>query len=339
MKAEAGSFRAALTRLSPDVRLYLLHGPDEAAAQTMVAVLAKALGSEAERVDLDGAALRSDPSRLADEAAALSLFGTARYIRVSGMGDESLDAVTTLLATSRSGSPVIAIAPGLRKGSKLLTLAQSAPGALTLACYVPEGAGADALVRDIGREHGLRMTSGAAHRLAQTSNGDRAVITRELEKVALYLDASPEAPCELDDRVLEEIGAGESEAAVDALLAAIVTGHPDECGAALVGLSETGTSPIPWLRQLQRRLVALADLRRQVDGGTAPNDAVARSGVFYRDRAVMSQALPRWSAGALAGALHRVFDVERALMTSGSAGDVRAAMSALHLARAQGGRR
>ena len=75
------------------------------------AVLATAMGPGAERIDLDGATLRGDPARLADEAASLSLFGDARHIRVTGMGEESLAAVAALLPTAaqleRSLQPVV----------------------------------------------------------------------------------------------------------------------------------------------------------------------------------------------------------------------------------------
>ena len=75
MKANEAQAKAALDRPSPDIRLYLLHGPDEAGAAALAQRLAKALGPAAERVDLDAATLKSDPARLADEAASASLFG------------------------------------------------------------------------------------------------------------------------------------------------------------------------------------------------------------------------------------------------------------------------
>ena len=51
------------------------------------------MGANAERIDFDGAALKSRPGALADEAASLSLFGGKRWVRVTGMGEESLAAV------------------------------------------------------------------------------------------------------------------------------------------------------------------------------------------------------------------------------------------------------
>ena len=78
MKATEARLTAALDRPPADLRLYLLHGSDEATAQAHAARLGRALGQGAERVDLDGATLRGDPARLSDEAAAISLFGDGR---------------------------------------------------------------------------------------------------------------------------------------------------------------------------------------------------------------------------------------------------------------------
>ncbi len=85
MKASAAQIRAAVDAPNPATRLYLLHGPDESGAAELAARLARALGPDAERVDLDMKALREQPGRLADEAASMSLFGGARYIRVTGV--------------------------------------------------------------------------------------------------------------------------------------------------------------------------------------------------------------------------------------------------------------
>ena len=123
MKATEARVRSALDRPPADIRLYLFHGPAESTGYVLAGRLAKALGAEAERIDLDGATLKSDPARLADEAAAISLFGGARFIRVSGAGEESLAAVEALLAAERAGNPVVMIAPSAKTTGKLVKLA------------------------------------------------------------------------------------------------------------------------------------------------------------------------------------------------------------------------
>ncbi len=103
VKANANQIRAAIDAASPDIRLYLLHGPDESGAQEIAARLARTMGPDAERVDLESSTLKSNPGRLADEAASMSLFGSARHIRISGAGDECTEAFTLLLDAERAG--------------------------------------------------------------------------------------------------------------------------------------------------------------------------------------------------------------------------------------------
>lgn len=127
MKANATQIRAAIEKLNPDTRLYLFHGPDEAGAADLAARLGKALGPEAERIDLDMKALREQPGRLADEAASLSLFGGARYVRVLGVEEGAAEAIGLLLNAERAGNPVVAIGPGLKASGKLVKSVIAAP--------------------------------------------------------------------------------------------------------------------------------------------------------------------------------------------------------------------
>jgi DNA polymerase-3 subunit delta len=78
-----------LPRPRPDVRLYLFYGPAEAGTADLARRLIAGLG-EAERVDIEAAVLRKEPGRLADEAASVSLFGDARVIRATGLGEDAV---------------------------------------------------------------------------------------------------------------------------------------------------------------------------------------------------------------------------------------------------------
>lgn len=334
MKANAGQIRTAMAKPGPDIRLYLLHGPDEAGAADLARVLGKAMGADAERVDLDGAALKTDPARLADEASSLSLFAGARFVRVAPCGEESLDAFTALLEAERTGNPVVAIASTAKATGKIVKLALESKRAMAFACYAPSAQDAEKLVAALAAEQGLRPAPGVARRIAETTGGDRAVMAREIEKLALYLDAAPDRPRDLDETALDAIGADLGEPEMGKAVEAVIEGRPADLGAELAVLGEAGTSPIPWLRALVRRLIALAEMRMEIDRGEAVDMVMKRHRVFFKEEASTARSLRRWTPAMLATGIARVRAAERAVMASGNAGTVVAEMAVTNLAQA-----
>ncbi len=99
-------------------------------------------------------------------------------------------------------------------------------------------------------------------------------------------------------------------------------------------LDEGGASPIPWLRALARRLVALAEMRADMDKGEPVEAVMKRHRVFFREEAATARALRRWNPAMLGDALARVRAAERAVMAPGNAGGVLAETAVLSLARA-----
>jgi len=334
VKANPRDIRAAVDRPSPRCRLFLFHGPDGSTAADLATRLAAAFGAEAERIDLDGSTLRSDPARLSDEAASLSLFGGARYIRVSPAGEECLDAFGALLSADQAGNPVIALAPTIKSTAKILKLANESPLALTIACYEPSAQEAEKIAVTLARDAGLRPVGDAARRLVAAAGGDRAVMAQEITKLALYLDAAPDRPADLDDAALDAVGADLGDAEMTRLVAAIIDGETAALGHELGRLDEAGVSPIPWLRQVARRLIALAEMRADVDRGDEIGAVMKRHRVFFREEAATSRAVRRWSPAMLTRALDRVRGAERAIMASANAGGVLADHEVVAITRA-----
>jgi DNA polymerase III subunit delta len=325
--------RSRLERPDEATRLYLLHGPDESGASELAMLLQRSLGEGVERVDMDGAALKSNPGRLADEAASMSLFGDRRFIRVTGVGDESLEALTLLLNAERTGNPVIAIAPTVRKTAKIVKLVEAAPNAAASALYVPEGADAVRMASQIARDHGVRLAGGVADRLIAATGGDRAIVTREVEKLALYLDAAPERPVDCGPEVIEAIGAALDESAMGAAIEAIVGGDPAAAAAELAAIVDDNLA-IPTLRQLAKRMISLAEMRREVESGDSAQVVVKRHRVFWKEEAATVQALRRWTSTQLARAVDRIRAAERAIMAPANAGGVLIEAEGVAIARA-----
>ncbi|PKP94365.1 MAG: DNA polymerase III subunit delta [Alphaproteobacteria bacterium HGW-Alphaproteobacteria-16] len=335
MKASEAQIRARLDKPGPDIRLFLLYGPDEAGANELAARLGRAMGSDAERVDIDGSALKGAPGRLAEEAASMSLFGTARYVRVTGIDDDGAEAARLLLDADVAGNPVVAVGGALKGTGRLLKLVLAAPGAMAHACYVPDARNAGQIAMGIARENGLRLVGGTADRLAIMSGGDRAVLAREIEKLSIFLDAAPDRPREAGPADLEAIGADLGEAEMFGAIEAVVGGRPNEIGVELARLDQAGVSPIPLLRQLVRRLMALAEMRGDVDHGLSVDEVVKKYRVFFKEEAATKMALQRWTSPLLIRAVERVREAERAITRAGgSAGQVLADETLTALARA-----
>lgn len=325
MKANRGQIERALAK--PDeVRFFLLHGPDEAGSRALARKLAAAMGEEAERIDLTGAELRADPARLADEAAAMSMFGDRRWIRVEQAGDEIVPAMEALLEASAAGNPVAILAGALKPASKLLKLALAAPAGLAFASYLPDSGQVDRLVLELARAHGLVIRPDLAARIGEACGGNRSVIDQELAKFALYAEAALQAPKTIDEEVVAAVGAGAEEGDLSRLVDSVAGGD----GAALEGeiarLRTQGQEGIALIRAVLRRMMLLARLRAEVEGGSSLPAVMASSGksVFFKDKDTVERQVRRWDGTLIAKAVGRLAEAERQVMVPGGPGIVAA---------------
>lgn len=314
MKSAKGSIGRMLDQPEPNVRFYLFHGPDEGQSRAHGERLLKALS--AGRFVVLAGNIRSDPALLSDEAAAMSLFGGARVIWVDPAGDEIAESAEALLNAAACESPVVAIAGALRKTSALLKLAEAHPQALAHASYTPEGRDAERMVAEVGRTFGLRIAGPVAARIADACASDQAIVTQELAKLALYVDASPETPKELDHDAVDAVGAAMPEGDFLRLADLALSGRMAELADELAKLPPGGTEAIPVVRSLQRRLLMLAPLRARVERGERPDAVMTSMGkaLFWKDKPLVERLLSSWDARALETAAERAGKLERGLM-------------------------
>ena len=315
MKAAKASLAAALDRPAPNVRFYLFYGPDEASSRALAMRLLKGLGN-AEKFFIMGPAVKTDPASLADEAGAMALFGGPRALWIEPAGEEIVEGVTALLEAPACESAAIAIGGALRKTSALLKLAEAHPAALAHCSYVPEGRDMDRVIGDLAAAVGLRLSPGVSQRIAAAANGNQAVAASELEKFALYLDASPEAQRPLDHDTLDLLSADAAESDFLKLGDLALSGRIPALLDELARLPAGGKEVIPVVRSLQRRLLMLAPLRARVERGDSVEGVMASMGkaLFWKDKEVVGTMLARWSAERIAEAAARVASLEKALM-------------------------
>jgi DNA polymerase-3 subunit delta len=317
VRASAAEIRRAFAAPG-ETRLFLLHGPDDAGSRALVEALAAAMGAAAERIDLTGAELKADPARLTDEAAAISMFGDRRWIRVEQAGDESVAAVEALLDAPAAGNPVVIVASMLRATSALLKQVLAAPNALAFASYAPQGRDAEQIVAETARALGLDARGDVAGRVAEACGGNRALIARELEKYALYLGAEPGGATPLDHDAIDAIGAdsGGGEGALTRLIDSAADGDAAVLVGELIRLRGEGVEGIGLTRPMLRRMAQLGRLRAEVEGGKSPSAVMASAGksVFWKEKGSIQRQITRWRSDLLAKAIGRLIDAERAVI-------------------------
>ena len=315
MKASRGNVGRSVDQPESKVRFYLLHGPDEAQSRALGERLVAALG--ASRYLIAASSVKSDPATLGDEAGAMSLFGGKRVIWIEPAGDEIVAGVEALLEANSVESPVVAIAGVLRKTSALLKLAESSPSALAFAAYLPEGADAERMVIDVGRRVGLKISPPVAARIADSAENDQAIVFQELQKLALYLDAAPESPKELDSEAIDAVGAELSEGDVPRLADLALAGEMAELADQLALLPH-GAEGIPIVRALQRRLLQVAPARARMERGERPDAVMTSLGksLFWKDKALVQRLLSLWDSRRLATISERAGKLEREMMFS-----------------------
>lgn len=258
LKADNVAALKAIDSPSPNIRLYLLYGPDESGSEALAARFGKGFGPGAERVDLDGPTLRSDPARLSDEAAAISMFGDRRWIKVQPAGEEVLPAVEALLEASATGDPVVMIAGNLKKTSKLLTRCDNDKAVVAIISYAPEGRNAEALAVTMARELGLELPGDLARRLVQITSGERGLLASEIEKIALYMDATPDEPRAATAEALDALGAEGGEQQIFKAAMVILAGNIRGTEHEIAHLRQSGGSLAGLLRITLQRAIGLS---------------------------------------------------------------------------------
>ena len=312
--AKERGFISAITSRS-DIRLFFIFGQDESAIADIASQMAAQLGG-AERIDMDSDRIRNDPALLADEASALSLFGDKRYVRVNFRREEALAAVENLLDLDSCVNPVIATAGNLTKTSKLRKLVEGHPRALSHICYLPEETDAASAVMGYAATVGLKLDRSLAARIARYTHQDRKLAQAEIEKLALYYDASPQRPATVDVTIFEALSAETGEENVNGLINQIMNGDLKGTGRELVSAHNLGVDAIRITRALQRRVALLASLRAKVDKGSNPSAVVkATRSIFWKDADDFVTQLGRWTSARLVGLNGHLLELESKLMS------------------------
>lgn len=312
MKIAAGRVDQFVARPDPAARAILVYGPDRGLVRERIKALTATVvdnpGDGFRIVDLDGAALREDPTRLADEAAALSLTGGRRVVRCRDIPDAQAKLFEAFLAGPVGDALVLIDGGDLGPSSRLRRLFEGADNAAALACYADDARTLPAVVRQTLADHGVGVQPDALAYLVDHLGGDRAMTRSELEKLALFVGEGGTVTLE-DARQ----AVGDSAAiTLDDITISLMSGDVKRLDRSLSRAFHEGIAPVSVLRAASQHAQRLYFVRALVETGQPVDVAMKRlrPPVFFKTAPAFKQAVSRWREPALVEVLRRLLDAE-----------------------------
>lgn len=314
----SGKRIAAFVR-QPETDIVLVYGPDDGLvrerADALVAGAVDDLTDAFRLAVLDASAVAADPARLVDEAAAMSLSGGRRAVRLRGAGDGVTGACESLLSVPHGDTLIVVEAGDLGPRSSLRRLFEGAENAAAVPCYGDDRDGVRRLITESLAADGLTPSAEALEYLVDSLGADRAVTRGELAKLSLYMGSA--GPLSLEDA---KSSIGDSGAtSLDELVLAVGGGDLSGLERALERVFSEGASPIAILRAVIRHFQRLHLAAGHLGAGKSPDQAMAalKPPVFFKARDAFRAQLRRWPIERLARALDMLTEAELDCKSSG----------------------
>ncbi len=283
-------------------------------AEAMMKTVVDDLNDAFRVADLDDSALVSDPARLSDEAAAISMLGGRRVVRVRGAGNGLAKLFEAFLEGPAVDALIVVEGGDLPKGTGLRKVFEEADNAAAIACYPDSARDLFDVVRSGLKAEGLSIAPDALEDAVGRLGSDRGVTRREIEKLALYAHGKKNVTLEDVQATLGD----EAEARVEEAIDAAGNGDVAKLDLALERLWIAGTSPVQVVRQamshFQRLLLVSVESKR----GESIDSAIRklRPPVHFSRATSFKNQAQRWSEGNLLEVLDQLLDTEALCKTT-----------------------
>lgn len=323
---------------SPDasVQAVLVYGPDTGLVRERVDTLTKfAAGDPPDPfnvVDLPGDVLRKDPALLADEAAAISMVGGRRAVRILNAGD-SLTKVFSGFAEHPSGDALIILEAGeLGPRSSLRKLFEKETNFAAVPCYADDGRSLGQVITETLGAAGLSIEPDARSYLIEQLGADRRLTRSELDKIVLF--KGDETVVSLADA--KACTGGNSGFSLDTVAQTAANGDQKGLENALSRALDEGNQPITVLRSVSRHFQRLHLVSGYLSEGVGLEQAMKklRPPLFFKVADAFKAQVQKWPPHKLEAALGYLTEAELDCKITGYPADAICGRALMRIAQA-----
>ena len=314
MKLAAGKVEAFVNAFPPKEMpaLVLIYGPDQGGVRDIGKRICTAfLGAEPDplqRIDLNDTEVGG--GRLADEAAAIPMFGDKKLVLVRGGGGQVARAAGDYLAAPAKAALVVIETGALRPSAALRKLAESHDAAMALPCFEADARQVSQLMRDQLEAEGFRIEAAALEAAVARLTTDRGIMRREIERLVLYKGPRGSAGFSADTALitLDDVDAAlgdQSSLTLDSLIDAVALGRVAAADQALARLTAGGQTLQSALGAVRRHFQVLHLATGLIESGTPQNQALSafRPPLHFRRKPLVENQLRLWSRRKIERAL------------------------------------
>jgi DNA polymerase-3 subunit delta len=318
MEVKASAAERFVAQFPSHLVAALVYGPDQGLVRERAATVAKSvlpdLNDPFRVAELDESTIESDPARLWDEAAALSMIGGRRVVRVRSANNGLAPTFLRFLAAPPGDALIVIEAGDLAKSGALRRVFEGAENAASIPCYPDDDRALEDLVRNHLKSRGLSIDESALNNAVSRLGSDRGITRSELEKLSLYAMGEKT----VTEAHVSAVMGDESELRMDEALDAAGEGDFSRLDKRLAQLWAAGTNPVAVLRAAMGHFQRLLQARAEMDEGGNLIAAIKkmRPPVHFSRENSMKAQVSRWSMPQLESALDLLYEGEALVKTT-----------------------
>lgn len=322
------------------LKAVLLFGPDQGLVHERAEKLARTIVDDLKDpfrvVDFEEAGLNADGARLFDEAAAISMMGGRRVIRIRSSGNTLAKLFESFLDEPVGDALIVVEGGDLAKNSTLRKAFEESDHAVAIQCYGDSEQSLSNVVRDALKAQGLSISAEALDDAVSRLGSDRGVTRQEIEKLALYAHGQKSVGIEDVRATLGD----ESEVRVEEVLDATGEGDLKRLDLALERVWAEDMSAVAVVRTALGHFQKLLSAKVASQRGENIDSAMRKMWPpihFSRVSSFKAQAT-RWNEDRLSDALDLLLETEALCKTTAVPGEAvlgRALFNIAAMARAR----